>query len=217
MPITGQSRRRLIAVGVTGVAIVALLFVFLVVIAIRNGQTEHGDGQGPLASTGNPAHHEAVSFDAAKGGPWTLGYQLCLFEGNDPAVIESVSPAATVGSGFRILGTQIRQFKPAPAHTPILSLDGYPPNLPDRLHPAVGFSVSNRCAAPGLPATYTELLIGIDHGAGNSGGGWRGIKVGYTAGGRHYAVTLGYDILICGSAVTNESHLCPTASPSGSA
>jgi len=77
-------------------------------------------------------------------------------------------------------------------------MDGYPPQLPDSLRPAIGFSVSNRCVATGMPATYTKLLIGIDHGSGSAGGGWRGIKVGYSAGGRYFVVTLGYDILICG-------------------
>jgi hypothetical protein len=68
-----------------------------------------------------------------------------------------------------------------------------------------------------MPSPYTELLLGFDHGTGSSGGGWRGIKVGYSAGGRHYVVSLGYDILICGSAVTNLPHLCPSNAPTASA
>jgi hypothetical protein len=54
------------------------------------------------------------------------------------------------------------------------------------------------------------------NGVGSSGGGWHGIKVGYTVGSRHYVVTLGYDIMICGSSVTNLPHLCPTATPAAS-
>jgi hypothetical protein len=197
-------------------AVAAAVAVFIGIAAFHNTETEqHSDGQGPLASTGDPRHQETTAFDAVKGGPWTLGYQLCLHQGSDPAVIQSVGPVTTVGSGFRFLGASIRQFKPSPSHTPILSLSGYPPQLPDSLHPAVGFSVSNRCVAGGLPTTYTELLIGFDHGSGSTGGGWHGIKVGYSAGGRHFVVTLGYDIMVCGSAVTALPHLCPTGASTG--
>jgi len=202
-----------------GVAAATLALLFLVVVAFRNAQTDHHlDGQGPLASTGDPHHQEASAFDAVKGGPWTLGYQLCLFQGDQPAVIESVAPTKTVGDGFRFLGAQVRQFAPTRSHTPILSLDGYPPALPDTLHPAKGFSVTTPCSKNGLPPTYTELLIGFDRASTAGGGGWRGIDVTYATGGRRHVVTLGYDILICGSAVTDEPHLCgpaPSSLPSG--
>jgi len=193
-------------IGVGGVAaILALLFVLYQ--AFQQPEA-HRDGQGPLGSTGDPHHSEATAFDPVKGGPWTLGYGLCLAEGTQPAVIDSVGPAATVGSGFRFLGAHIRQFSPTPSHTPILSLDGYPPPLPDTLRPVAGFSVSVPCQKNGLPSTYTELLIGFGRGTGTDGGGWRGINVGYLVGGRHRIVTLGYNILICGSSVTDYPHIC---------
>ncbi len=199
-----------------GVAVATLGLVFMLVRASGNGQTEHHrDGEGPLASTGDPLHHEASAFDAVKGGPaWTLGYQLCLFEGDQPAIIESVTPTRTVGDGFGFLGARVRQFSPTAAHTPILSLDGYPPALPDTLQPAKGFSVTTPCSKTGPPSTYTELLIGFGRVPAPGGGGWRGIDVRYTAGGRSRVVTLGYDILICGSAVTDEPHLCGSSAAS---
>ena len=193
-------------IGVGGVAaILALLFVLYQAFL----QPEvHRDGQGPLGSTGDPHHSEASAFDPVKGGPWTLGYGLCLAEGTQPAVIDSVGPAATVGSGFRFLGAYIRQFTYTRKNTPIGSVDGYPPSLPDTLHPVTGFSVSIPCQRAAFGSRYTELLIGFGRGTGTDGGGWRGIKVGYTVGGRHRIVTLGYNILICGSSVTDYPHLC---------
>ncbi|HEY4867252.1 MAG TPA: hypothetical protein VIK45_17260 [Candidatus Dormibacteraeota bacterium] len=191
-------------------AVATLALLFGLFIVLRGLQPEvHRDGEGPLAATGDPRHQEAGAFDPVKGGPWTLGYPLCLMQGDQPATIDSVGPAKTVGAGFRFLGAEIRQFATARGHMPIGSVDGYPPQLPDPLQPAVGFSVSTRCTKSGLPPTYTELLIGVDRKAGGDGGGWRGIKVGYTVGGRHRAVILGFDILVCGPAVTNEPHLCP--------
>jgi hypothetical protein len=199
------------------VAAATLALVFLLITAFRGAQPEvHRDGEGQLGSTGDPRHQEGVAFDPVKGGPWTLGYALCLTQGDQPAIIDSVSPARTVGTGFRFLGAEIRQFPTARGHMPIGSVDGYPPRLPDPLQPAVGFSVSTRCTKSGLAPTYTELLIGFDRKAGLDGGGWRGIKVGYTVGGRHRAVILGFDILVCGPSVTNEPHLCPEFAPTPS-
>jgi hypothetical protein len=168
----------------------------------------HRDGGGPLASAGDSHHQETTAFDPVKGGPWTLGFPLCLGQGSQPAVIDSVAPAATVGSGFRFLGAHIRQFTYTRDHAPIASVDGYPPSLPDTLQPVAGFSVSTPCQRATFGSMYTELLIGFGRGTGTDGGGWRGIKVGYTVGGRHRIVTLGYNILICGSSVTDLPHLC---------
>ncbi len=105
---------------------------------------------------------------------------------HQPAVLDSVGPAATVGSGFRFLGAHIRQFTYTRTHTPIGSVDGYPPSLPDTLQPVAGFPVSIPCQRATFRSTYTEPLIGFGRGTGIDGGGW------------HRIVTLGYNMLICG-------------------
>jgi hypothetical protein len=195
-------------VGVGGVAAV-LTLLFLLYQAFPLFQPEaHRDGEGPLASAGDWHHQDTIAFDPVKGGPWTMGYRLCLAQGTQPAVIDSVGPAATVGSGFRFLGAYTRQFTYTREHTPIGSVDGYPPSLPDTLHPVTGFSVSIPCQRATWGSIYTELLIGFGRGTGTDGGGWRGIKVGYTVGGRHRIVTLGYNMLICGSSFTDFPHIC---------
>jgi hypothetical protein len=49
---------------------------------------------------------------------------------------------------------------------------------------------------------YDELLVGIGRVTpSDDGGGWMGVDIGYSMGGRHYVVSLGYDILICGRSV----------------
>jgi hypothetical protein len=189
-------------------AVLALVFLLYEALPVFRPEA-HRDGEGPLASAGDWHHMDTIAFDPVNGGPWTMGYPLCLAQGTEPALIDSVGPAATVGSGFRFLGASIRQFTYTGEHTPIGSVDGYPPSLPDTLHPVTGFSVSTPCQRVAMGSTYTELLIGFGRGTGTDGGGWRGIKVGYMVGGRHRIVTLGYNMLICGSSFSDFPHLCP--------
>ena len=86
------------------------------------------------------------------------------------------------------------------ASNPIISLGGYPPNLPDRLYPAIGYKLSDLCSenSPGQP--YTELLIGLTP-ATTKGGGWLGINVRYEDDGHQRITTLPYNVFSCGPAV----------------
>ena len=169
----------------------------------------HLDGQGPLASLNTTGTRITETVDRTQGGVWTFGYQLCLAQGDQPAIIDSVGPTQTVGTGFRYLGSLVRTFDVEPGvdsrHEPIYSVDGFPPPVkfaPDYLRPAIGYPVSVLCpsARPSPPVTYTELLVGFAA-VGTDGGGWLGIDVGYTVGGRHRIVSLGYDQLICGTSL----------------
>lgn len=57
------------------------------------------------------------------------------------------------------------------------------------VRPLWGFAVTPPCTDdPTKP--YTELLIGLGA-VGGDGGGWRGVDIGYTVGGRHRVTALG--------------------------
>ena len=179
----------------------------------------HADGQGPLASLNGTGTRISQTVDRTQSSVWTFGYQLCLAQGDQPAIIDSVGPTETVGTGFKYLGSLMRTFDVEPgvdsAHEPIGSVDGFPPPAkyaPDFLRPAIGYPVSVLCPAsePSPPVTYTELLVGFAA-VGTNGGGWLGIDVGYTVGGRHRIVSLNYDQLICGPSTTTE---CTNGTPS---
>lgn len=160
---------RLLALGALGLA--GLLV--LAGVTVRLTATDrHSDGGGPLGSEGAPAPYTKASDPL--GGTlteWTYGLRLCLFSGNEPAILDSVSPEATVGSGFRLLGAKIRQFTlDWNSHTPIISVVGYPPPasfVPDQLHDVEGFAVTSPCTHPPT-GSYTELLIGMKR-VGNDG------------------------------------------------
>jgi hypothetical protein len=182
----------------------------------------HLDGQGPLASLNTTETRVSETVDPTQSSVWTFGYQLCLAQGDQPAIIDSIGPTQTVGSGFKYLGSLIRTFDVEPGvdsvHEPIGAVDGFPPPVkyaPDFLRPAIGYPVSVLCPAdePSPPITYTELLVGFAA-VGAEGGGWLGIDIGYTVGGRHRIVSLNYDQLVCGPA-TNV--LCTNMTPDPSA
>jgi len=169
------------------------------------GITAHGDGGGPLASTGDPTHVEMMGV-IPNGSRWTWGYRLCLLEGS-AAVIDTVQPAATLGK-FDFLGARVRRFAPTGGHMPIISVDGYPPDLPDETTDAAGFTVYDRC--DGWPtAGYTELLIGLGL-DGTAGGGWSGIEVAYHVGSHRYVLELKDSLAICGPAAAS---ICLTPPP----
>jgi hypothetical protein len=190
--------------GASAVAGAAALAV-IIAVATSTGATvpfRHLDGQGPLGSGGNSTSSSGFDFTPSSGpGPWTLGYSLCLVQGTQPAVIDSVSATRTSGDGYRFLGALMHEFHPQGGNFGILSAPGFPPTVPDRLRSAIGYSVTSLCSHTGPPDPYTELLIGFGRAPGVRGGGWTGIDVGYTVAGQHHIVTLGYYIYICGPGI----------------
>ncbi|HVD47862.1 MAG TPA: hypothetical protein VNG70_11330 [Candidatus Limnocylindria bacterium] len=197
-----MTRRRLVIV----VLVVVVLATGSVAFAnyLGGGPAHHLDGQGILGSSGDPGSIVAVGFDPIIGGPtWSVGLELCLTQSGDPAVLDgSVAPTKTFGSGFQYLGAFVRQFKRSEGSTPMISVDGFPPQVPDPLHPVHEYSVNDRCQHPKTDrsAPYTELVLGFGRGTETGGGGWMGVDVGYTSGGHHHVVSLGYYFMICGPA-----------------
>lgn len=194
--------RRGAKAALAALAALALLVTVLVARPGGGGPEAARDGEGVLASANDPAAHEAMAVDPnAWGGPWTFGLRLCLARGSDAAMITSVSGATTVGSGFRVLGVQVRDWIPTSTDTPIISVDQYPVATRAILHDAIGFAVTQPCPPPGaMPQRYTELDIGFAR-IGTDGGGWRGIDIGYTVGGSPMVVRLNHDLLVCGASV----------------
>ena len=163
----------------------------------------HLDGAGPLASLNGPGYERmAVDPAGSPSGTWTYGLRLCLASGSDPAVLHSVGPSTAVGSGFRLLGTKVREFFATNQHTGIIGVAGFPPPrdmVPDPLADVAGYSVKTACTiVPSAP--YTELLVGLGLQS-DDGGGWRGIEIAYSVGGRDHVLVLNHDLLICGRAV----------------
>ena len=201
------------AVRVAIAAVIAVL-VGAAFLLVRGGADVHQDGAGSLGSVGAPGY-ESLAVDPASGArSWTYGLRLCVMDPASPATIESVGPHASVGTGYSLLGVRIRSFGLTEDHPNIIGVEGYPPptkDVPDPLTDAVGFTVTSLCAdGPGKP--YTELLVGLGY-ATSDGGGWRGIDIGYTSGGRHHVVQLDHDLLVCGSSVAAQCTESTSPSP----
>ena len=181
------------AAGLVGVVVVAIA-AFLV---LRGPGGRHADGAGILASTGSPDSHNSWGREATATGPVTGAIRLCLQRGTDPAVIEAIGPDRVVGAGWRYLGASVRVFTPGADHTPIISMDRYPPPLPDPLEPAIGFDVRTPCGDVGA-GPYTELLLGLAP-TDPAGGGWDGIDVTYRVGGTEYVLVVRQAFVQCGT------------------
>ncbi len=162
----------------------------------------HLHDDGPLGSLSGAG----FSFNANDPGPWTSGYELCLQQGSTPAVLESVTPAGTVGNGLRYLGAYVRQI---PADTVaasytggIAAIDGFPPKVNEALRPVAGFAVTRQCDynVPNPPPLRSpaELDIGAGKPAGFTGGGWSGFTVTYRVGRTEYVVTWDTGLYACG-------------------
>jgi hypothetical protein len=164
----------------------------------------HADGAGPLSSVGTPGY-EALAVPQTGADSFSYGLPLCVADPDTPAMIVSVAPAASVGSGFRTLATLVREFVPTDADTPIIGVERFPPPheyVPHPLAQATGFVVRTSCEN-GPREPYTELLVGLGI-DGTDGGGWRGIEIEYKANGRRWTLRLDHDLLICGPSVARE-------------
>jgi hypothetical protein len=201
---------------VLGAGLALLLIAAAIGIGAARGPDRHEEGQGELAMFGDTAATSTISDFAAESDsrPTTFGLPLCHLHGDTP-VLDRVTATTVVGDGFTVLGTGVRTFIPAPDHTPIYSVDGWPPNpsqVPDAIEPVVGFAVTNPCTA-GVPdgRPYTELLVAMQR-TSPAGGGWFGFEVGYTVGGRHRVLHSTWNYGVCGTAVHCEGSP-PSPSP----
>lgn len=188
--------RRALLAGLGAVALGGLVLGGVLVTRSPGGR--HADGAGILASNGSPGFHNSWARDAGSTGPVTGAIRLCLQSGTLPAVIESIGPDRVVGSDWRSIGASVRVFTPSSGHTTIISMDRYPPALPDALLPAIGFSVATPCGDVGS-GPYTELLIGFAP-TDPAGGGWDGIDVTYRVAGVTYVLVVRQAFVQCGTA-----------------
>ncbi|HZQ49211.1 MAG TPA: hypothetical protein VFB69_02780 [Candidatus Dormibacteraeota bacterium] len=177
----------------------------LAVVTVVLGQSvphRHADGAGVLASL-DDSGSEKMAVDRVPGvSAWSFGMRLCITTSSGAALITSIGPTVSVGTGYRFVGAAARTFKPTPSHEGIISTDGYPPPasvVPDALQNAIGYRVTTPCNNDPT-SLYTELIVGLAVTSG-AGGGWRGVDVTYTYNGSTYVLAIEFAILICGDAV----------------
>jgi hypothetical protein len=159
---------------------------------------EHNDGPlGPLSGGSFSLEPESGS------GPWTSGYELCLEDGPDAVILESIAPTSKAGTGLRFLGAVVRVIHPG-TNDSIGEEAGYPPRVTDVLHPVAGYRVTQQCnftrdgQPNGQPQPTTELDVGIGKPPGSTGGGWSGFNVAYRVGTTQYIATWDTGFWICG-------------------
>jgi hypothetical protein len=178
---------------VIGLGAASAALGLLLLAAIPDGPILHATGEGPLATAGEPW---SMGLDPASDERWTLGIYLCATDPADRPVIDRVTPVRSFGT-YRFLGAQIREFAPTEVDGPVISIAGYPPDVPGQLRDVVGFTVSAGCSPEERSAMYTELLFGIGR-DGEDGGGWLGEEVAYHVGSRRDVLELDYAMLVCG-------------------
>lgn len=182
--------KRFLFIGL-GAAIAALSLIVLG--SQLSSARSHGPGGGPLTTLGDPW---TMGLDPTHADRWSLGIYLCAADPTVVPVLDSVVPSRTVGS-FDFLGAVARQFAPTNANPPIISVDGYPPIVPDALVPIAGYRVEAGCSRGAEFANYNELVLGVGR-HGDSGGGWLGEDVHYHVGDRAYVLSLDYVVIVCG-------------------
>ena len=183
-----RKHRLLIGLG----AAIAALGLFALV-SQQSSAHSHGPGGGALTTLGDPW---TMGLDPTHGDRWSLGIYLCAADPAVVPVLDSVVPSRTAGS-FDFLGAVMRRFAPTNADPPILSVDGYPPAVPDALVPLAGYRVEAGCSREAEFSTYNELVLGVGQ-RGDSGGGWLGEAVHYHVGERAYVLALDYVVVVCG-------------------
>jgi hypothetical protein len=207
----GDSDNARVRRGVRGRQVISILAALAVIALLAGGAwvrgpDRHEEGQGELAMLGDGATSSTISdfATAASGRPIAFGLSLCHLRGDAPT-LDGVSATTVVGDGFRVIGTGVRTFTPSPSHTPVFSVDGWPPDptlVPVTLQPVAGYQVSSRCGdgiqIDGLP--YTELLVAMER-TSPAGGGWFGFEIAYTVGGRQRVLHSTWQYGICGTAL----------------
>jgi hypothetical protein len=210
------TKAQFVIVAMAVAAVVAFNVPF--VGQLVGGPERHANGDGPLGSRGGTG---AMGFDPKAGHPpWTVGVNLCLAQGQQPAVLDgSVNPTDIAGNypppAVDFLGAYVRDFTPNGENTPLGAVEGFPPQFPDKLYPVKGYQVTRLCSQLTQPhSPYTELLIGVGPDAVNTrGGGWLGIDVGYTSGWRHHVVSIEAEIMMCGELAPGFECFAPAPSP----
>jgi hypothetical protein len=183
---------RLIAV-VGGAAV-----VFLGINVLHTFGPTHLHNDGPLVLSG-----AGFAFASSTPGPYTGGYVLCLQQGTDPAIIESISPASTVGIGLNYLGAFVRDL-PADTGDGIGTSEGFPPKVAEKLLPVACYRVTHQCSWLGgqspnsTPPASAELDVGIGRRSQLTGGGWTGYTVAYVVDSTQYVATWDNGIYACG-------------------
>ena len=127
---------------------------------------------------------------------WSYGMPLCLEGGNSSATLRDVTPTESVGSGFEFVDAFIHEYAPTSGETGIISVDGFPPDIPGTLVPIDGYVLDTECTQE----RTVELIVGLRM-TSSDGGGWRGANLSYTLGDDDYTLKIHNEMLICGDSV----------------
>jgi hypothetical protein len=190
----------------------ALVFVGINLFHTFGPIHEHNDG--PLGGLSGAS----FAFDAGATGPWTVGYELCLQPGADPAILESITPVSAGGREPVFLGAYVVD---PPAGTESLigggNVRGFPPATFGNLLPVAGYRVTQECNSSGgeptgAPQVTSGLYVGVGTPAQSTGGGWSGYTVTYRVDATQYIVDWDTGIYICGPTAPASSG-CNPATP----
>ena len=159
---------------------------------------------GPIHETNDgPLSLGAAGMALAPGdsGAWTIGDELCLEQGTDPVILESLSPVNGGGAAPSFLGAFVREI-PGDAGGGIGSERGFPPVVSEKLYPVDGYQVTQQCnfnqPVPATPPPSIELDVGIARPPSFTGGGWSGWTVSYRVGSTQYVATFDGALYMCG-------------------
>jgi hypothetical protein len=156
-----------------------------------------------MASLGNPDTVTRMAVERVPGvRSWSFGSMFfCLQEpGEGRTAIREIAPHATVGAGFSLAGVGIRDFVFTADETPIISVDGFPPDLSLPLAEPNGFIVDAPCPAGQVGSRVIELIVGLEA-TSDDGGGWLGVDVSYSVGSTDYVLEIHNEMVICGPSV----------------
>lgn len=167
-----------------------------------------------MASLGDPGATTTMAVDRTPGvTSWSFGSMfLCMQDASQTAVVQEIKPHAEVGDGFAVDGIGIHDFLFTSEDTPIISVEGYPPDLRAPLLDPIDFEVEVPCPAAQVGTRVVELIIGL-RATSDEGGGWLGVDVGYTVGQGNYVLAIKNNLLICGVAVSEYCTIPGRASP----
>ena len=184
--------------------------VILILLATScGGPKVHRDGEGVLSALGDPEGNLRVVVERRPGiTTWSFGVPLCLELPGASAILHSVMPAETIGSGFELVGVSVHEVADAGRESTIGSQSGYPPEDAPILLPLKGYTVNVECGP--FPERATELIVGLAV-TGADGGGLKSLELSYSVGDEMYVVVSHHEMLICGDSV---AELCEGPTPS---
>jgi hypothetical protein len=192
--LTATRSDRKVAPALSAVAAAVLVFAGINLLHTFGPIHVHNEGPLSLGAAG-------MALAPSDTGRMTVGDDLCVEQGTDPVILESLSPVGGGGAAPSFLGAFVRKI-PADSGFGIGSEQGFPPAVSERLYPVDGYQITQQCNF-NQPASATrtasiELDVGIGRPSSFTGGGWSGLIVSYRVGSTQYVATFDGNLYLCG-------------------